>query len=70
MSGFDLCDRIKKLDGRLKASVMSAFDPYSDELRDQFLSLKIERFIPKPIPVAWGLKVFRSNGLFHWPGSF
>ena len=51
MSGFDLCDRIKKLDGRLKASVMSAFDPYSDELRDQFLSLKIERFIPKPIPV-------------------
>jgi DNA-binding response OmpR family regulator len=51
MSGYDLCDRIKKLDGRLKVCFISAFDPYSDELRDQFLSLKIESFIPKPIPV-------------------
>jgi DNA-binding response OmpR family regulator len=30
---------------------ISAFDPYSDELRDQFLSLKIECFIPKPIQI-------------------
>jgi DNA-binding response OmpR family regulator len=49
MSGFELCDRIKKLDGGVKVCFISAFDPYSDELRDQFLSLKIECFIPKPI---------------------
>ena len=30
---------------------VSAFDPNSDELRDQFLSLKIECFIPKPIQI-------------------
>jgi DNA-binding response OmpR family regulator len=51
MSGFELCDRIKKLDGKVKVCFISAFDPYSDELRDQFLSLKIECFIPKPILV-------------------
>jgi DNA-binding response OmpR family regulator len=51
MSGFELCDRIKKLDGRVKVCFISAFDPYSDELRDQFLSLKIECFIPKPITI-------------------
>ena len=49
MGGFELCDRIKELDGKVKVCFISAFDPYSDELRDQFLSLKIECFIPKPI---------------------
>ena len=35
----------------VKVCFISAFDPYSDELRDQFLSLKIECFIPKPIQI-------------------
>jgi two-component system, OmpR family, response regulator ChvI len=51
MNGFELYDRIKNLDGKVKVCFISAFDPYSDELRDQFLSLKIECFIPKPILV-------------------
>jgi two-component system, OmpR family, response regulator ChvI len=51
MSGFELYNRIKNLDGKVKVCFISAFDPYSDELRDQFLSLKIECFIPKPILV-------------------
>jgi two-component SAPR family response regulator len=42
---------IKELDGKVKVCFISAFDPYSDELRDQFLSLKIECFIPKPMLV-------------------
>ncbi len=46
MSGFELYDKIRKLDGRVKVCFISAFDPNSDELRDQFLSLKIECFIP------------------------
>jgi two-component system, OmpR family, response regulator ChvI len=49
MSGFELCYRMKELDGKVKVCFISAFDPYSDKLRDQFLSLKIECFIPKPI---------------------
>ena len=51
MSGFELYDKIRKLDGRVKVCFISAFDPNSDELRDQFLSLKIECFIPKPIQI-------------------
>jgi two-component system, OmpR family, response regulator ChvI len=49
MDGFELCDKIRKLDGKVKVCFISAFDPYSDELKDQFLSSKIECFIPKPI---------------------
>jgi DNA-binding response OmpR family regulator len=51
MSGIELCDRIKKVDSKVKVCFISAFDPYSDELREQFLSLKIECFIPKPIQI-------------------
>jgi DNA-binding response OmpR family regulator len=51
MSGIELCDRIKKADSKVKVCFISAFDPYSDELREQFLSLKIECFIPKPIQI-------------------
>jgi DNA-binding response OmpR family regulator len=51
MSGFELYDKIRKLDGGVKVCFISAFDPNSDELRDQFLSLKIECFIPKPIQI-------------------
>ena len=51
MNGFELCDKIKKLDSKAKVCFISAYDPYSDELKEQFLSLKIECFIPKPIQV-------------------
>jgi two-component system, OmpR family, response regulator ChvI len=51
LSGFELCDKIRKIGGKVKVCFISAFDPYSDELRDQFLSLKIECFIPKPIQI-------------------
>jgi DNA-binding response OmpR family regulator len=51
MSGFELCDKIRKIDGKVKVCFISAFDPYSNELRDQFPSLKIECFIPKPIEI-------------------
>jgi DNA-binding response OmpR family regulator len=51
LSGFEFCDKIRKIDAKVKVCFISAFDPYSDELRDQFLSLKIECFIPKPIQI-------------------
>jgi DNA-binding response OmpR family regulator len=31
MSGFELCDKIKKLDNKIKICFISAFDPYSDD---------------------------------------
>jgi two-component system, OmpR family, response regulator ChvI len=51
MSGFELCDKIKKLDNTVKICFISAFDPYSDELKEEFLSLRVECFIPKPIQI-------------------
>jgi DNA-binding response OmpR family regulator len=51
MSGFELYDKIRKLDGRVKVCFISALDPNSDELIDHFLSLTIDCFIPKPIEV-------------------
>jgi DNA-binding response OmpR family regulator len=51
MSGFELYDKIKKLDSKAKVCFISAYDPYSDELKEEFLSLKIECFIPKPIQI-------------------
>ena len=51
MSGFELYDKIKKLDSKVKVCFISAYDPYSDELKEEFLSLKIECFIPKPIQI-------------------
>jgi DNA-binding response OmpR family regulator len=51
MSGFELYDKIKKLDSKVKICFISAYDPYSDKLKEEFLSLKIECFIPKPIQI-------------------
>lgn len=51
MGGFELYDKIKKLDSEVKVCFISAYDPYSDELKEEFLSLKIECFIPKPIQI-------------------
>lgn len=36
MSGFELYDKIRKLDGRVKVCFISTLDPNSDELRDHF----------------------------------
>jgi DNA-binding response OmpR family regulator len=51
MSGFELCDKIRKLDNKVKVCFISAFDPYSSELKEELLSLKIECFIPRPIQI-------------------
>jgi two-component system catabolic regulation response regulator CreB/two-component system response regulator ChvI len=53
MSGFELCNKMKKLDGNVKVCFISAFDPYSDdELKEEFRSRRmVECFIPKPIQI-------------------
>jgi DNA-binding response OmpR family regulator len=51
ISGFELYDKMKRLDSRVKICFISAFDPHSAELEEQFLLRKIECFIPKPIQI-------------------
>jgi two-component SAPR family response regulator len=51
MNGFELCDKMKRIDSNVKVCFLSAFDPYSDELKDQFLSVEVGCFIPKPVQI-------------------
>ena len=51
MNGFELYDKIKKLDSKVKVCFMSGFNINSAELGEQFTSLEIECFIPKAIHI-------------------
>jgi DNA-binding response OmpR family regulator len=51
MSGFELYDKLRKLDSKVKICFMSGFDINSTELGEQFTSLEIECFIPKAIHI-------------------
>lgn len=51
MDGFELYEKIKKIDNKVKACFMSAFDIRSAELREQFNALETECFIPKPVQI-------------------
>ena len=57
MNGFELYDKIKKLDNKVKVCLISAYDLDYDALREQFPSLEIDCLLPrgvirKPIQVA------------------
>jgi two-component system, OmpR family, response regulator ChvI len=57
MNGFELYDKIKKLDNMVKVCLISAYDVDYDALREQFPSLEIDCLLPrgvirKPIQVA------------------
>ena len=49
MNGFELYDKIKKLDNKVKVCLISAYDVDYDALREQFPSLEIDCLIPKDI---------------------
>ena len=51
MNGFELYDKIKKLDSKVKVCFMSGFHINSAGLGEQFTSLEIECFIPKAIRI-------------------
>ncbi|HEX5976533.1 MAG TPA: response regulator [Nitrososphaeraceae archaeon] len=51
MNGFELYEKMKRIDSNVKVCFISAYDPYSDELKDQFLSLGVGCFIPKPVQI-------------------
>ena len=57
LNGFELYDKIKKLDSKVKVCFMSGFDINSIDLGEQILqSLEIECFIPKAIQIKELLK--------------
>lgn len=51
MNGFELSDKIEKIDNKVKVCLISAFDVEDKALRKQFPSLQIKCFLPKPIAV-------------------
>jgi PleD family two-component response regulator len=51
LNGFELCEKMKGVDSKVKVCYISAFDIDSPELREIVPSLGVECFIPKPILV-------------------
>jgi DNA-binding response OmpR family regulator len=51
LNGFELCEKMKVVDSKVKVCFISAFDIDSPELREIVPSLGVECFIPKPILV-------------------
>jgi two-component system response regulator ChvI len=51
MNGFELSDKIEKIDNKVKVCFISAFDIEDKALRKQFPSLQVKCFLPKPIAI-------------------
>src|ERR671919_2967790 len=51
MNGFELSDKIEKIDNKVKVCFISAFDVEDKALRNQFPSLQVKCFLPKPIAI-------------------
>jgi two-component system, OmpR family, response regulator ChvI len=49
MNGFELFDKIKRIDKKVKVCFISAYDVDYTELREQFPSLEIDCIVPKNI---------------------
>ena len=56
MDGFELYDKIKKIDKNVKVFFISAFEIDLAAICRQYPVLKIENFIPKPIQIPELLK--------------
>jgi CheY-like chemotaxis protein len=52
MNGFELSEKIEKIDNKVKVCFISAFDVEDKALREKYPSLQIKCFLPKPISVS------------------
>ena len=54
MNGFELYEKIRKIDGdgKTKVCFITAYEVYYQSLREQFPETKIECYIKKPIQIA------------------
>jgi DNA-binding response OmpR family regulator len=51
MDGFELYDKIKKIDNKVKVFFISAFDIDRAAISKKYPDLKTENFLPKPIQI-------------------
>ena len=51
MDGFELYDKIKKIDNKVKVFFISAFDIDRASISKKYPGLKTENFLPKPIQI-------------------
>ena len=51
MDGYELYDKMKKINTKVKVCPMSGFDMDADAFREKFPTLDTECFIPKPIQI-------------------
>lgn len=51
IDGFELYDKIKKMDEKVKVFFISAFEVDSPAIGKKYPGLKIENFLPKPIQI-------------------
>jgi CheY-like chemotaxis protein len=51
MNGFELSDKIEKIDNKVKVCFISAYDVEDKALRKQFPSPQVKCFLPKPIAI-------------------
>jgi CheY-like chemotaxis protein len=62
LSGFELYDRIKKIDNKVKVCFITAFEEYYDEFKKQFPYLEeTECFIRKPVRVEDLIRKVKSQ---------
>lgn len=59
MNGYELYNKMKKIDTKVKVCFMSAYDMKSDSLQEQFGSLQIECF--KPIEISELIKILETK---------
>jgi two-component SAPR family response regulator len=49
MDGSDLYERVKKIDNKVKACFITAYDVYSEALREIYPNFEVDCFMKKPI---------------------
>jgi CheY-like chemotaxis protein len=52
VNGFELSNKIEKIDNKIKVCFISAYNVEDKALREKYTSLQIKCFLPKPIAVS------------------
>ena len=52
MNGFELSNKIEKIDNKIKVCFISAYNVEDKALKEKYTSLQIKCFLPKPIAVS------------------
>jgi two-component system, OmpR family, response regulator ChvI len=61
MNGFELADKIEKIDNKVKVCFISAYDVEDKALRQKYPLLQIKCFLPKPISVSDLIKTLETE---------